>query len=874
MTARDARRNVQIILTHENADFDAIASLLAAWKLNPAAIPILPERQNRNVAHFLALYQTGLPFVRQSDFHPHKVEQAILVDTQRPPPVRGIKPDTSVHIVDHHLLADDLPGHFTAISEAVGAATTLLVEQIQQQGIPLLPLEATLLALGIYEDTGSLVYRDTTPRDLRAAAWLVEQQAALDTVRHFLTPPLTEEQQKLLDWLVSSVESRVIQGSTVMVSEAALDSYMPEISSVAHRLRDLLDPAALFVLVQMPDALQLVCRASEDTIDVGQVARFFGGGGHERAAAATIRDRTLAETIAILWRQVEAAIHPGARVADLMSYGVQTIEADRPVADVVRQMRRIGHEGFPVVENGRLVGLLTRRDADRAVEHNLGDLKVRAVMSGGTIAMRPDDPVSSLEQRMVDSGWGQIPVVDDSGKIIGVVTRTDLIKYWARTHPARRVPQMSVTLPEMESILGKPVAGLIERIAWQAQDAGVSLYMVGGSVRDLLLKRPNLDIDFVVEGNAIDFAHRLQKELGGQLSSYRPFGTATWTPPGPNGLPDHLDFATARNEFYEHPTALPTVYSGSIKLDLLRRDFTINTLAVQVSPAAAFGRVLDFYGGLNDLQAGIIRALHSLSFVDDPTRILRAARFESRLGFQIEPRTAELIQTALPMLRRITGERVRNEMTLLLRENQPERGLLALQSRGALEAIHPAFRLDSRLSAQFERARNMSPPWPMEAPEPADLYWHILACGIPMASLADWCERLLFGKTMGDSLGDAARFEQNPDELRLTRPSQIVARLDGISEVALLTVWLIIEADGIRANIRRYAAEWRHVRASTTGHTLRELGMKPGPCYRLILERLRDARLDGEVTSDAEENRLLQALIDGGFCDEVSQTRS
>src|SRR5262249_31707917 len=158
---------------------------------------------------------------------------------------------------------------------------------------------------------------------------------------------------------------------------------------------------------------------------------------------------------------------------------------------------------------------------------------------------------------------------------------------------------------------------------------------------------------------------------------------------------DHIDFAMARSEFYEYPTALPTVSSGTIEQDLHRRDFTINTLAVQVSPT--FGRVLDFYGGLSDLQAGLIRVLHDLSFEDDPTRILRAARFETRLGFQIEPHTAELIQTALPMLRRITGERVRNELLLLLREKQPERGLLALQSRGGLEAIHPAFKLDIRL---------------------------------------------------------------------------------------------------------------------------------------------------------------------------------
>src|SRR5262245_7121859 len=150
--------------------------------------------------------------------------------------------------------------------------------------------------------------------------------------------------------------------------------------------------------------------------------------------------------------------------------------------------------------------------------------------------------------------------------------------------PAHFMPTITLTLLDIEAVLGKPVTELIERVAHQAQDAGLSLYMVGGSVRDLLLKRPNLDIDFVVEGDAIDFARRLKKRLGGNVSPYPSFGTATWTPASANDLPDHLDFAMARTEFYENPAALPTVSSGTIQQDLYRRDFTINTLAVQVSP--------------------------------------------------------------------------------------------------------------------------------------------------------------------------------------------------------------------------------------------------------------------------------------------------
>ncbi|MBI1259112.1 MAG: CBS domain-containing protein [Chloroflexi bacterium] len=567
-----------------------------------------------------------------------------------------------------------------------------------------------------------------------------------------------------------------------------------------------------------------------------------------------------------------------ATVADLMSRGAQTLDPAAALSSVVRKMRLIGHEGYPVVENGRVVGLLTRRDADRALEHGLGHLLVRDVMLSGAVALQPVDPVSLLERRMVESGWGQIPVVADDGTIIGIVTRTDLIRYWANQHPATTAAKAeSLDANTVASVLGQPIAHLIEQIAQQARDQGLNLYLVGGIVRDLLLQRPNSDIDFVVEGDAIRFAEGLQARFGGQIHSYRPFGTATWIIGGAgieqSGLPDHVDFATARSEFYEHPTALPTVYTSSIRRDLYRRDFTINTLAVQWSPAQASGRILDEYGGIADLRARLIRVLHSLSFVDDPTRILRAVRFEQRLGFQIEPRTAQLIDTALPMLRRVTGERLRNELTLLLGEANPADSFLLLRQRGILSAIHPAFVVPLDLSARFERARIL--PWIRDAHDSIDLSWCILLADIPVADLPDLCTRLLFAKNLADAVLATARLVQNLGSLTDPDlpPSRIAARLDGLDSLALHAAFITLDNGFsiVRERIQRYANEWCAVRPVIDGHTLRARGLKPGPCYARILTRLRNARLDGEVTTDGEESRLLDALIEEGICDDGAE---
>ena len=243
------------------------------------------------------------------------------------------------------------------------------------------------------------------------------------------------------------------------------------------------------------------------------------------------------------------------------------------------------------------------------------------------------------------------------------------------------------------------------------------LYAVGGFVRDLLLGQPNFDVDLVVEGDAIRLAQALAQRFGGRVRSHRRFGTAKWILPesltltnddgttyAGSELPESLDFVTARTEFYEHPTALPTVERSSIKQDLHRRDFTINTLAVRLTPDH-WGELLDFYGGRKDLADGMIRVLHSLSFVEDPTRILRAARFEQRFAFRIEPRTEELIAGALDLLDRVSAERVRHELELILAEAEPERALCRLGELNVLARLHPQLRCDAWFRAKASELR-------------------------------------------------------------------------------------------------------------------------------------------------------------------------
>lgn len=869
---------MKLILTHQNADFDAIASLLAASKLYNDHIPVLPERMNRNVHEFITLYQNGLPFKRWDDVISSalKIDQLILVDTQSlPESSLTLDENALLIVIDHHPRHTKESRQVDFQGEIIGATTTLLCERLQNHQVTLNSLEATLLALGIYEDTGAFTYANTTPRDLNMASWLMSQHAALDTIRRFLSPPLNSDQQQLLEKLIKNAEYREIHGYSIILSAAHSETYIEQVNSVAHRLRDILDPAALFVVVAMPGGIQLVCRASGKVLDVGQIARHFGGGGHPVAAAAHIENQSLEDVINTLWTDITPNVQPITVVADLMSYGTQTVDINDRLSDIIQQLRRIGHEGFPVVEAGKVAGLLTRRDADRALEHQLESTRVREVMHSGQVTVTPSDSVSTLEQRMVESGWGQIPVVDENDSLIGIVTRTDLIKHWAQQHPESTQSAYPVLESQrIQEVLGATFARLLDSISTFAQEQNLNLYLVGGVVRDLLLARPNYDIDFVVEGDAITLVKRLVQHYGGKFSSFEPFGTAKWLLDDAvvhqldldaNTIPHHIDFATSRNEFYERPTALPTVYSSSIKLDLHRRDFTINTLAVQISPKTMQGRILDFYNGINDLNNHIIRVLHSLSFVDDPTRILRAVRFEQRLDFEIEPRTRELIESALPMLGRITGERIRNELTLLLNEPNPADGFAKLDQRGILRAIHPAFKLSPKLATYLQKVSQNSDGWikAILARQPEDFLWHFVLLAVNPDDLPDVCQRLLFNKELTNSFQQAAQLIQDATALITLSASisQLTRQLEHISEMALATILVVHDDQNLKNKINAYLDKWQSIKAITTGHDLQKLGLKPGPKFKIILDQLRDARLNGEIKTDQEEIRLRDSLI-------------
>ena len=882
---------MRLILTHENADFDAVASQLAASKLTPDGVMLLPRRLNRNVAQFLTLYWDAFGFVRPSDWRKQRIRDVLLVDTHSLNTVRGMVAKPAVHIIDHHT-EHTHPPEWTSQVEAVGATTTLLIDKLKAQGITLSSEEATLLLLGIYEDTGSLSYDSTTPRDAVAAAWLLEQGAILAVVRRFLNIPLSSSQQALYDSLYDAATWHEIQGQMIVVAAATPQEKMEDdISSIAHRLREALKPDGLIILVQLHDDVQLVGRSTTEAVDVAAVARAFGGGGHSRAAAARVKEQALGEVLPQVVATLPQAIQPRTKVADLMSYGVQTVPPEMLVRDAAVLMQRLGHEGYPVVTEpaGELIGLLTRRAVDRAMSHTMADLPISRIMKKGAFTVRPSDPIDTVQQLMLKEGWGQIPVLPEQEEAntrpSGIVTRTDLLNHLF--HPPSKSGDQSMRRLLLE-LLPPAVWQMVLAISLVAAELALPLYFVGGLVRDLLLGKAPTDLDMVVEGDAIQLAEKLTQQYGGDVRSHKRFGTAKWLLNdavwtavlqnnnhnsidqkldinNKDGVPTSIDFVTARTEFYTEPTALPEVSYGSIKLDLHRRDFAINTLAIRLD-GVFLGQMLDFYGGQRDLTAGVIRVLHSLSFVDDPTRILRAVRLEQRLGFQIEPRTQELIKDALLLLARVSGARLRHELELAFQEPNPAVILARLAELDILNHIFEGLNWLPETAVQFQQVPQLwqTSPWARWLADLSSMFTYFALWIIPMPIHIQLgvMKRLRVRKHTKSDLGACTELIQAATNLPLNlKPSDVVGLLRPYPIRVLLVGRIVLAEEPAAAYIEQYIQEWRDVKTAVTGNDLHEMGLEPGPAYAILLQKLLAAKLDGKISTEAEERTLLAKLL-------------
>ena len=736
---------MDLIVTHIGADFDALASLVAAKKIYSKALVVLPGSPDKDVREYLHKNPHLIDLKSEKEVDFKKVKRLIVVDTRLAKRIGEAKEALDnrgliLHFYDHHPRAKgdlsgtvDIRGHY-------GATTTILVELIKKRRVKISPEEATLLALGIYEDTGSFTFPSTTPRDLKAASFLLTKGANLNMVSDFIRRELTKNQVKLLNRLIRSEKRVEINGIETVIIKLKSPDYIADLAATVHRLRDIENLDIIFVLLETKGKIRMVARSRIKAIDVGKITQAFGGGGHATAASATIR-------------------------------GMELRDAEKKLIEVLK----------------------TKVTSEIASNKSFFNKK----------------NVTSLLNRNLPS----------------------------------------------------KIASLLVKVGRVAEEKSFRVYLVGGFVRDLLLGVENFDIDLVVEGDGISFAQYLAKRLRGKVTAHKRFGTAVVILPGVI----KIDIATARKEFYEFPAALPTVKKSSVREDLYRRDFTINAMALRLNPKR-YGELVDFFGGWKDLNERVVKVLHKRSFIEDPTRIFRAIRFEGRYGFSMDRDTEQLVRGALRLkiFKRLSKERMREEIIAILSEPEPKNAILRLSKLGILKSIHTKIRLSPEMEKDLEIVKaifsRFRAPLKEETVELWIVYFLILVQKLSILEVRNLCKNFKFSREESSKIiRGRERLRETTGKLKESelKPSSLYRTLKGLPIEALLFIVLKARSKLVERRVHQYLTRMCKVRIHTTGDKLKRMGYKEGPIFKKIMEELLWAKLDGIVKSPYSETKFV-----------------
>jgi tRNA nucleotidyltransferase (CCA-adding enzyme) len=864
-------KGIEVITTHLNTDFDGLASMLAAKKLYPEAWLVFPGSQEQNLRNFFlqsTVYLYNFTKIKQVPLD--RITRLILVDTRQPDRIGRFaeilqRPDLDIHIYDHHPSAqNDLTGSVEII-RPVGATTTLMTQVIQEKGLELTPDEATLMALGIYEDTGSFTFSSTTKEDYLAAAYLLEQGANLNLISDMLTRELTAEQVSLLNQLLESATRHRINNVEIVVAKASIDIYVGDFAVLVHKMMDMENLNCLFALARMEDRIYVIARSRIREINVGEILLSFGGGGHPFAASATVKDQTLVQVEETLLAQLKRRINPQRKARDMMTFPVKSVQPRETIEHANELLTRYNINVLLVMDGEKLLGMITRQVIEKAIFHGLKNLAVREYMTSDLSTIEPEASIFQIQEFIIENKQRILPVVDQ-GKVLGVITRTDLLNILVSgpsmaeyLYDSRKAPHFVRKKNIgylLEERLSKRIIEILKSLGEVADRLEYNAYLVGGFVRDLFLKFDNLDVDIVIEGDGIKFAQEFAKKYPVKLRYHLKFKTAVLI--FPDGF--KVDVATARSEYYESPAALPIVEMSSIKMDLYRRDFTINTLAVKLNPRH-YGILIDFFGAQKDLKERTIRVLHNLSFVEDPTRAFRAVRFEQRFGFKIGKLTANLVQNAIRIggIEKLAPKRIFTELQLILSQEEPLPIIKRLNELKLLSAIHPELSFTSKEEQVFGEIRTVLSWFDLlYLNEPYEKWIvYTLALTISVAHISEFRQRLglpkrvsgmlEFGRTEGEKL--LMTFHKNP---KMTR-SEIYNLLSPFPNEVLLFLMAKTSKEACRKAISLYFTQLKTIQLSVKGEDLKALGLIPGPLYKNILNDLLEARLNQIVLTHEEQ---------------------
>jgi tRNA nucleotidyltransferase (CCA-adding enzyme) len=878
MNGENEKRSLTIITSHVNSDFDAMASMLAAQKLYPDALVVFPGSQEKNLRNFFIqsmVYLFNIAELGEIDFS--AVTRLVLVDTRRKNRIGGLRrildnPELEIHIYDHHPKhEDDIPAN-KEFHMSTGATVTILSGLLREKNIPITPEEATIMCLGIYEDTGSFSFPSTTEKDFEEAAYLLSKGANLNVISSMITREFNPEQIGLLNDMIQASRHHVINGVDIVLTSVATDNYFPDFSFLVQKMAKMENIDAIFALGLMENKVYIVARSRTDDVDVGDILDQIGGGGHPTAAAATVKGKTIAQTEQLLFEAFHAKINPRRLARHLMSSPAIMACEDITCKEAKALLTRYNINALLVADSPAnamgLTGYITRQVIEKALFHRLENIPIREYMSTEISHVHPDADVVEIQDKIIGNKQRILPVVA-YGRIMGVITRTDLLNTLVQQNrPADHVSRSPGSKSRdkrsrmvnnfLRERLPENMMKTLVQLGETASQLDCSAYVVGGFVRDLFLYRNIEDIDVVIEGDGIAFARTFAREFGARTHTHKKFGTAVII--FPSGF--KIDVASARMEYYQFPASLPVVEMSSIKMDMFRRDFTINTLAIQLNPGK-FGRLIDFFSAQKDIKDKILRVLHNLSFVEDPTRVFRALRFEQRFGFTIGKLTSSLINNAVKMefFKRLAGKRVFTELKLILKEENPTPTILRLMDYNLLKVIHPGIKIESDLKHLLEATKKVT-DWHdlLFIDEPYErwaVYFMTLIRHCDLQTTQEICEHLTvaprYAKTFGELRIHADQQVTRLEWHKRMNNADVFNLLKAFKTEIILYMMVCTGSQIAKKRISFYHTQLRNVAIGTSGKDLLNMGLTPGPAFSKLLQAVLEAKLNGSVKTREDE---------------------
>ncbi|SDI00489.1 tRNA nucleotidyltransferase (CCA-adding enzyme) [Alteribacillus persepolensis] len=844
---------MRVITTHKMMDFDGLASLICAAKLYPDAVMALPAEQTAPVRDYLALYKDTFPFVSAKDVTWEEVNHLVIVDTNNvhrtDAPTGLIKADdVCITVYDHHaLLEEEKSDVIQYYVERTGAAVTILLEELIKQQIPLSSYEVTLFALGLYTDTGSFMYPSTTVRDLQAAVYLKENGMDLDVVQQFAERSLSEPQQNAFQSLLQSAEHVPLEGLDIVIVSMETDNYIAGLNDITSKVLEMTGAHAVFNVTQLKNKVVVIARAASDRINVLPLIKTLSGGGHEKAAAATIKNAALDETLPTVKEQLPSIITRALNAETLMSSPVKTLEEETTIDEAKQQMLHFGHNGFPIINHdGNLAGVISRRDVDKAHAHGLGHAPVKGFMTKNPVTITKRTSFEEMQQQMISHNIGRLPVLEKK-RVVGIVTRSDVVEHMHQ-HADNHLP-MDLTA-RMREYIPSDYYQLIQTAGRLAAGMKMEAYLIGGIVRDILLKKPNEDVDIVIEGDGTAFADAFAKETGGSVTLHDTFQTATIS----TNTGRKIDVSTSRAEYYEEPAALPVVVRSRLKEDLSRRDFTLNAMAISLSPES-FGTLIDYYNGHNDMQQKRLRVLHNLSFVEDPTRILRGIRFEQRFSFHMDPQTKSFLRYATRSIALLSHTRIVADMKRLFDETDPVKSIARLHELGVLEHFLPGAVWNEKASASLQALLGFLQTYPRFI-EAEDKWFFVTACLYTDSERsADTLENIAVTKPQKKTAHHFITWLQHDSEEIYTSFGTFHHAARSLEDGALLLAAASAagsQQENKASFILSYIKKRQHMPAWISGDDIKARGAAPGPAFADYLLAVEKATLDDDVKNRQE----------------------